>query len=414
MRNDNVRVFFPVGHGGFSFERMDETTIVFDCGSRPKSYVEKNIMALKDELFDEDMPVIDHLFLSHFDEDHRNGLEQLLKTFEVKQIHLPYIDYRYRAAMAFLTDNGPVKLFNALIGNPFHSRISFYRNNSSKAYSIKSKHGRWEWVILNLLNEDFFEKVTATLKECGIEIYEQSDVDSESELVFNDGVEETQVAINQGIHLRRKENNDSKMTICAVTEVSRKTDGYIAKQNLEQSKYRYGYRFIDDKLGRANKRIADILRDIEKDCGHAKNEYGMLLLSKAVRYAEPLQVFFKQQTLDYGWWRPYRDWDVTSCLYTGDMSMTGGKQDDFTAIKALLAYNGSPLQFFQIPHHGSPHNSNMGRLRNIDSAFYFCYDKDCKRLMRNLANSQPSFNPINLPIILIDRDSEMDEVLHIS
>lgn len=33
MRNDKVRVFFPVGMGGFSFERMDETTVVYDCGS---------------------------------------------------------------------------------------------------------------------------------------------------------------------------------------------------------------------------------------------------------------------------------------------------------------------------------------------------------------------------------------------
>lgn len=61
MRNDNVRVFFPVGMGGFSFERMDETTVVYDCGSYKSTKVIKvNIEALKNEFFGSKDLVIDH------------------------------------------------------------------------------------------------------------------------------------------------------------------------------------------------------------------------------------------------------------------------------------------------------------------------------------------------------------------
>lgn len=52
MRHDNVRVFFPVGMGGFSFERMDETTVVYDCGAyNSKKVINANIKALKSGFF---------------------------------------------------------------------------------------------------------------------------------------------------------------------------------------------------------------------------------------------------------------------------------------------------------------------------------------------------------------------------
>lgn len=59
--------------------------------------------------------MIDHLFISHFDEDHCNGVDELLKTFEVKEIHLPYIAYIYRAVLNFMTNNGATSLFNTFV-----------------------------------------------------------------------------------------------------------------------------------------------------------------------------------------------------------------------------------------------------------------------------------------------------------
>ena len=115
MTKGNVRVFFPVGMGGFSFERMDETTVVYDCGSTSKKVINDNIKSLKSGFFGLKDRVIDHLFISHFDDDHCNGVEELLKTFEVKEIHLPYVEYKYRAVLNFMTHNGVTQLFNTFL-----------------------------------------------------------------------------------------------------------------------------------------------------------------------------------------------------------------------------------------------------------------------------------------------------------
>ena len=38
-----------------------------------------------------------------------------INTFEVKEIHLPYIEYKYRALLNLMTDNGVTKLFNTFL-----------------------------------------------------------------------------------------------------------------------------------------------------------------------------------------------------------------------------------------------------------------------------------------------------------
>lgn len=141
MRKDNVRVFFPVGMGGFSFERMDESTVVYDCGSTSAKVIKENVKALKADFFGAKDRVIDHLFISHFDSDHRNGVETLLSLFDVKEIHLPYVDYKYRAVLNMMTHNGVVNLFNTFIQYGVGSRLAFYQTNRTTAHSIRSKNG---------------------------------------------------------------------------------------------------------------------------------------------------------------------------------------------------------------------------------------------------------------------------------
>lgn len=138
MIYDNVRVFFPVGMGGFSFERMDETTVVYDCGAyKSTKVIKENIKALKSGFFGPKNRVIDHLFISHFDDDYCNGVEELLNTFEVKEIHLPYIEYKYRAVLNLMTDNRVTKLFSTILLHGNNCRFSFYQTNRSTAHSIK-------------------------------------------------------------------------------------------------------------------------------------------------------------------------------------------------------------------------------------------------------------------------------------
>jgi beta-lactamase superfamily II metal-dependent hydrolase len=82
------RVFMPVGQGAFYIEKFsDDFTVVYDCGSYKNiSIVEENI---KNSILD---TKIDLLIISHYHEDHINGLEYIFKNFTVKRMLMPYLN----------------------------------------------------------------------------------------------------------------------------------------------------------------------------------------------------------------------------------------------------------------------------------------------------------------------------------
>ncbi len=83
-----IRTFHPVGQGAFYTEEFidDYFTMIYDCGSYTgKATIEGEIKksGLKKE--------IDLLVISHFHDDHINGLEYLLKNHTIKNILLPFL-----------------------------------------------------------------------------------------------------------------------------------------------------------------------------------------------------------------------------------------------------------------------------------------------------------------------------------
>lgn len=406
-----MRVFFPVGMGGFSFERMDETKVVYDCGAyKSTKVIRDNIKALKSGFFGSKDRVIDHLFISHFDEDHCNGVEELLKTFEVKEIHLPYIEYKYRAVLNFMTGGGITNMFSMFVQSGIRCRFSFYQTNRFTAHAIRSKNGRWEWVITNLLNEAYFDKALEALKGCGIGFEEHPTSDSLEELIVvgGDRIESPESTYKR----KRCDIPKAELSFYAVSDRNVRSDA-DALQLIEKAIPTLGCVSITDKLKGANREVPDIVKDIERNDGYAKNEYGMLMLSKRIAEAETRALFFKNQ--DLSWWHHYYDeYHLTSCLYTGDMCMN--KDADLGTLLSLIRYNNEPLQFFQIPHHGSARNSSLDRLQHINTSLFFCYDNNCRRLVGNFGNVLSPHNPYFSPlsILLIDRNSEMDEAVWIN
>lgn len=98
------RVFHPVGHGAFYTERFYDdnqniANIVFDCGCYESCKPGKSIADFRkqiNDIVDNEFPLneddkikVDALFISHFHEDHINGIKRLLNNCDVQRIITP-------------------------------------------------------------------------------------------------------------------------------------------------------------------------------------------------------------------------------------------------------------------------------------------------------------------------------------
>lgn len=90
MSINNCFKFYNVGHGLFYTGRIGNNfKFVFDCGSNSKNHklLIDNAIKLEFELKSK----IDYMFISHFHEDHCNGIRNLQKTCEISNFIIPYI-----------------------------------------------------------------------------------------------------------------------------------------------------------------------------------------------------------------------------------------------------------------------------------------------------------------------------------
>ncbi len=87
-----IRTFHPIGQGAFYTEKHSigrkKITIVYDCGSKTLS--ESELKTKVQSTFSKD-EVIHTLFISHFHEDHINGIVQLKNHCKIKSVVLPYL-----------------------------------------------------------------------------------------------------------------------------------------------------------------------------------------------------------------------------------------------------------------------------------------------------------------------------------
>lgn len=93
-----ARTIWPVGHGAFYTEclypnkdKNHRVTIVYDCGAKNKETIIKEIDKYLDYLSSDGncSKTIDCLVISHFHNDHVNGLQYILKNADVKYLILP-------------------------------------------------------------------------------------------------------------------------------------------------------------------------------------------------------------------------------------------------------------------------------------------------------------------------------------
>lgn len=98
MNYSITRTIQSVGQGGFYTEIFDipnheggmtHRCVLYDCGSASRSEPKRTI---ESALYDEPRLDIDILFISHFDDDHVNGIAELSKRHKIKHIVIPQIE----------------------------------------------------------------------------------------------------------------------------------------------------------------------------------------------------------------------------------------------------------------------------------------------------------------------------------
>lgn len=141
-----TRTFHPVGQGAFYTERFykgDKNifNMVYDCGSKTKGI---GINQIIDDVFQPD-DEINLLFVSHFHEDHINGIEYLANNHKIKKLVIPslstiganliLVDYLYNLHSTSDLNN----YANRFIESCYDQEMRFEQSNGVEIIQIGDK-----------------------------------------------------------------------------------------------------------------------------------------------------------------------------------------------------------------------------------------------------------------------------------
>ena len=175
-----TRTFHPVGQGAFYSERFycgtnNVFNVVYDCGTQTNR---KNLTQIIRETFpaiNGEKQKINYLFVSHFHEDHINGLKTLLNQCEVECIVIPAItdknillcDYIHNTIRSEENDDDGNWFMEMCFSNPNSQQIEFNGQRialrkipldvqpSQNQNVIPAKNFDWEYLLFCPLSGDW-------------------------------------------------------------------------------------------------------------------------------------------------------------------------------------------------------------------------------------------------------------------
>ena len=362
-----TRTFHPVGQGAFYTERFDtgdgEFTIVYDCGSetlKKGKTLETRIRSTFPEGTE-----IDVLFISHFHDDHINGLGTLKDHCKIKRVVLPYLGKEERVFL----------------------KAQYYLNHSSSSGFTYTEF------------ESFLDNPARFLgKDNEVAVIEILPIDSEGEQEPprshpEEAVDITEVRGEWSNGQRQREGHQGG-SVCksgTVFRFPRSYEWFFIPFNYKQDPYSKKF---EDAIEREGLSLGEI-DTIEKIMQHKDKiikAYKWLVSSKPVStngdlnkssmmlYSGPTPEddshFFRFFYHRFCWLRhcrscgyPFR-YSPCGCLYTGDISLKGNAI--VNDVSNRLENFRNAIGTLQIPHHGSIRNFNKSilELGNIRCAIF--------------------------------------------
>lgn len=313
------RTFHPVGHGAFYTERFYDNlgnniaNIVFDCGCfetakagvSPEAF-QQRINDIITSCFNKG-DKIDALFVSHFHQDHINGINKLIEHCDVKRIFIPKLTPRI--------------ILEAYLGNAMHYEDINTIENFLRTCQDKEKTTqigefnfdgdvRFEVLDINTIKADIDSPAIITLIENNWQFIPFNSKNKKGEIVEI---------------IKRDE---------------RFSDIWQDDETIDIDKLSY----VIQKIG-----VEECKKIYQLIYGEKHNSYSMTLYSGKSCEMCYLRVLKLLDGLNSKHCHK-------NCLYTGDYEASDG----FASLQKFYSYFWNNIGLIQVPHHGSEKNLNNG------------------------------------------------------
>ncbi|NEU62694.1 MBL fold metallo-hydrolase [Paenibacillus sp. ALJ109b] len=389
----------PIGQGLFYNGNINNSIIVYDCGSN-------NINKLKEMISEFELRCngnkIDVLMISHFHEDHINGIELLLSKFEVDTVILPYISNVEKALLLAKPNYGKSQYSLEMLIDPVRFFLSEERR-VQRVVLIAPGSG-----TTSIDNEDF-------------------QIDNNDNNVFNlvsikedsDLIEKLTVDTYYGEQLNRK-----KLFVL-------KHDQYMILRNIWKFKFfnlKTESTVLDkfeaeitsilelDNIKELNKQLKDeSVREQIAECyascfnkrGAKFNDTSLVVYHEPIRsdhikiysYVEGCATLVNNEDLfGFTWFHNHNlSTSFTGQMLCGDICLN--KQDNYDEWKKHYNKELHNISFMLLPHHGSKHNWNnkiVSDCHNLDwylasAGFSNKYSHPSMQIVNELVSKNKSF-----------------------
>lgn len=340
-----IRTIHPVGQGAFYSERFIDddgnhiALVVYDCGAQKRDckYLDAEL-----SFYFREHKVIDILFISHFDDDHINGIVQLKNLgVKIKTVVVPLIDKNDK--WFYICTGG------TLAGNAINNPKSFFEANNVI---------RIKMVEENLSNEN--GRFSLTGDEQGIDTTIPSGRPISLNAIsgywlyipFNFQEEKRRQKLIGGLKKGKIFISEAKSKNCKIEDLLHDDD------------------FIKDHYAEIN----NIYKTV---CSDGANRCSLIVYSGAI---VETRSSFKHSSM---WWLMHQYWydyyipngsNSEGCLYLGDTDLNQGRGRGkiLNHLRNALKSYTNRIGTIQLPHHGAIKNYNKSLLTiNYNRKLFF-------------------------------------------
>ena len=305
-----IRTFHNVGQGAFYTEEFNGMTMVYDCGGSNKHIIEASIR----NTFERGQK-IDKLFISHFHNDHINGLEFLLSYCNVSKVYLPLL--HEKSEIQFLIEN---TIFGG--GNSFVADLITDPENTIREASEETGVIRVKPINNDLINDSAENKIRDNFILSGDEIPLNHSIDDCKWVLVPYNF---QYDIFNAELCTALENDDIDIHNIAVE--------------------------LRDK----QKRIVEIYKSVLRGSNNFNANSLVLYSGAKENQVCDIECFIENNSQYAPYWR-FRVLK-SGCLYLGDYNVSN--QSVMDDLRVQYGRYWDNINTVQIPHHGSKYNFNM-------------------------------------------------------